>query len=103
MLPCVAPELWGNGSKNIEPFTPRQVVFDYDGKYIYLDSTLRYPQNRGMYLQITQAAKLLNVSRQSVHTWINRGQIGTTLIAGRRLVLQDERFKALQQKHRDGK
>ena len=48
-----------------------------------------------MYLQITQAAKLLHVSRQWVHELINRGAIGTSLIAGRRFVLDDERFRSM--------
>jgi excisionase family DNA binding protein len=48
-----------------------------------------------MYLQITQAAKRLGVSRQWIHELINRGQIGTSEVAGRRFVLDDERFKLL--------
>ena len=53
-----------------------------------------------MYLQITQAAKVLKVSRQWVHELINRGEIGTSKIAGRRFVLDDDRFRALK-KQRD--
>ena len=49
-----------------------------------------------MYLQVKQAAVLLGVSRQSVHTWINRKRLATVEIAGRRLVVQDGQFKALQ-------
>lgn len=51
-----------------------------------------------MYLQVKQAATLLGVSRQSIHAWINSGKLGTSVLAGRRLVLQDDRFKALQTK-----
>jgi len=49
-----------------------------------------------MFLQIKQAAKLLDVSRQWVHELINRGEIATGEVAGRRFVLQDDRFEALR-------
>jgi len=49
-----------------------------------------------MYLNPKQAAVLLNMSRQWLYELINRGEIGTTEIAGRRVVLDDERFKAIQ-------
>lgn len=51
-----------------------------------------------MYLQVTQAAKLLDVTRQWVHELINRGEIGTSTVAGRRFVLDDARFRALRRK-----
>lgn len=56
-----------------------------------------------MYLQITQAAKLLGVTRQWVHELINRGEIGTSKIAGRRFVLDDERFRTLRRERAKGK
>lgn len=50
-----------------------------------------------MYLSIKQAAKLLRASRQSVHSWINAGKLSTTVIAGRRCIIEDELFKAIQE------
>lgn len=49
-----------------------------------------------MYISVTEAGKLLKASRQSVHTWINLHRLATTIIAGRRVVIQDDNFKALQ-------
>ncbi len=49
-----------------------------------------------MYLQIGKAAKTLGMSRQWLWTLINRGEIGTADVAGRRFVLEDERFKAVR-------
>ncbi len=49
-----------------------------------------------MYLQITQAAKLLRFSRQWVYTLIDRDEINVVELAGFRFVLQDDKFKALQ-------
>ncbi len=49
-----------------------------------------------MYLNITQAGRVLNMSRQWVHELINRGAIGTSEIAGRRVVVTDERFEAIK-------
>ena len=56
-----------------------------------------------MYLQVKQAAALLDVSRQSIHAWIMKGHLGTALVAGRRFVLQDDRFKAIKQRRKNGK
>jgi len=56
-----------------------------------------------MYLQIKQAAKRLGVSRQWIHELINRGEIGTSNVAGRRFVLDDERFKALIRSRKAGR
>jgi excisionase family DNA binding protein len=56
-----------------------------------------------MYLQITQAAKRLGVSRQWIHELINRGAIGTSEVAGRRFVLDDDRFKLLIRDRRKAK
>lgn len=53
----------------------------------------------GMYLQVKQAAAALGVSRQWVHTLINRGALGTATIAGRRFVVEDDRYKALRRAH----
>ena len=49
-----------------------------------------------MYLNPKQAADLLNMSRQWLYELINRGEIGTTEIAGRRFVLEDERFDTMR-------
>jgi predicted site-specific integrase-resolvase len=49
-----------------------------------------------MYLNPKQAAAALKMSRQWLYELINRGEIGTSEIAGRRLILEDERFKALR-------
>ena len=49
-----------------------------------------------MYLNPKQAADALRMSRQWLYQLINRGEIGTTEIAGRRFVIEDERFKAIQ-------
>ena len=56
-----------------------------------------------MYLQITEAAKLLNMSRQWVHELINRGEISISVIAGRRLVLNNGQFKALRKERAKAK
>lgn len=49
-----------------------------------------------MYLGIQEAARRLGVSRQWLHELIKRGEIGTTEYTGRRVVIDDERFKALR-------
>lgn len=43
---------------------------------------------------------MLRVSRQSVHTWINRGELTTATIGGWRFVVEDERFKARQRERK---
>ena len=49
-----------------------------------------------MYLQIKQTAERLGCSRQWVHTLINRGSLNTAHIVGRRVVVEDDQFKALE-------
>ena len=55
-----------------------------------------------MYLQLTQAAAHLNCSRQWVHMLIEAGKLSTTTIAGHRLVIEDELFRAMSRR-RNGK
>ena len=56
-----------------------------------------------MYIQITEAARLLHMSRQWLYQLIERGEIGTSEIAGRKVVLDDERFKALRRQRAKAK
>ena len=49
-----------------------------------------------MYLNPKQAADALNMSRQWLYHLINLGEIGTSEIAGKRFILEDARFKAIQ-------
>ena len=56
-----------------------------------------------MYLNPKQAADALNMSRQWLYQLINRGEVGTTEIAGRRFVLEDDRFKAIQRERAKAK
>ena len=56
-----------------------------------------------MYLQMTRAAKLLNMSRQWLYELIKRGEIGTSEIDGRPFVLDDDRFKAIRRQRENGK
>jgi len=58
-----------------------------------------------MYLQLTKAAEILGLSRQWLYELIARGEIGVTEIAGRRVVVEDARFRALKKRYngRNGK
>ncbi len=47
-------------------------------------------------MQIGKAADALNMSRQWLWELIKRGEIGTAEVAGRRFVLDDERFKVIR-------
>ena len=47
-----------------------------------------------MYIQIKQAADLLNMSRQWLYILIQRGDITTKSIAGRDVVIDDAKFRA---------
>ena len=47
-------------------------------------------------MQIQQAAAILKISRQWVWELINRGEINTSEIAGRRFVLRDKQFRAIE-------
>lgn len=46
-----------------------------------------------MYTQINAAAEDLKVTRQWVHKLINSGGLNTGLVAGRRFVLLDDKYK----------
>jgi len=43
------------------------------------------------------------MSRQWLYQLINRGEIGTAEIAGKRFVLDDQRFKAIQRERNKAK
>ena len=51
-----------------------------------------------MYMQMQVAAKELGMSRQWLYQLITRGEIATSTVAGRRVVKNDARFKALKRK-----
>ena len=53
-----------------------------------------------MYLTVTDAAKRLKVSRQWTTTLINQGKIATTILAGRRVVIADKAFQAMERGRR---
>jgi excisionase family DNA binding protein len=53
-----------------------------------------------MYLTVTDAAKRLKVSRQWATTLINQGKISTAILAGRRVVIADKAFLALERGRR---
>jgi len=53
-----------------------------------------------MYLTVTDAAKRLKVSRQWTTTLINQGKIATTILAGRRVVIADKAFQAMEKGRR---
>ena len=56
-----------------------------------------------MYLTVTDAAKRLKVSRQWATTLINQGKIATTILAGRRVVIADKAFQAMEKGRRTRK
>jgi excisionase family DNA binding protein len=56
-----------------------------------------------MYLTVTDAAKRLKVSRQWTTTLINQGKIATTILAGRRVVIADKAFQAMEKGRRTRK
>ena len=56
-----------------------------------------------MYLTVTDAAKRLKVSRQWATTLINQGKIATTILVGRRVVIADKAFAALERGRRASK
>ena len=53
-----------------------------------------------MYIMVKDAAARLKVSRQWVNTLINNGKISTTVLAGRRVVISDKAFIALERGRR---
>ena len=55
-----------------------------------------------MYIMVKEAAARLKVSRQWVNTLINNGKISTVILAGRRVVIADKAFLALERGRRKG-
>ena len=55
-----------------------------------------------MYIMVKEAAARLKVSRQWVNTLINNGKISTAILAGRRVVIADKAFLALERGRRKG-
>jgi excisionase family DNA binding protein len=53
-----------------------------------------------MYIMVKEAAARLKISRQWVNTLINKGKIATTILAGRRVVIADKAFQALEKARR---
>ena len=61
-----------------------------------LDDSLVGRYKGGMYLQIPHAAKRLGCSRQWVYVLLGRGVINAATILGRKAVVEDDHFKALE-------
>jgi len=53
-----------------------------------------------MYIMVKDAAARLKVSRQWVNTLINNGKISTAILAGRRVVIADKAFLAMERGRR---
>jgi excisionase family DNA binding protein len=53
-----------------------------------------------MYIMVKEAAARLKISRQWVNTLIKKGKIATTILAGRRVVIADKAFQALEKARR---
>ena len=53
-----------------------------------------------MYMQIKDAATRLGFSRQWTHVLIDQGKLNTTLLAGRRVVIADKAFQAMERGRR---
>ena len=53
-----------------------------------------------MYMQIKDAAAKLGFSRQWTHVLIDQGKLNTTMLAGRRVVIADKAFQALERGRR---
>jgi hypothetical protein len=53
-----------------------------------------------MYIMVKDAAARLKVSRQWINTLINNGKIATTILAGRRVVIADKAFQAMEKGRR---
>jgi len=49
-----------------------------------------------MYIMVKEAAARLKVSRQWVNTLINNEKINTAILAGRRVVIADKAFLAME-------
>ncbi len=57
--------------------------------------------NAGMYLQVNEAATALKVSRQWVHHLVTTNKLTTATLYGKRLIVMDDRFKAVQKARKD--
>ena len=53
-----------------------------------------------MYLNLKQAAKILGVSRQWVHVLLEQKKLNTVEIAGRRVIIHDQLFRAMDRARR---
>jgi hypothetical protein len=53
-----------------------------------------------MYIMVKDAAARLKVSRQWINTLINNGKISTAILAGRRVVIADKAFQAMEKGRR---
>ena len=53
-----------------------------------------------MYMQIKDAATRLGFSRQWTHVLIDQGKLNTTILAGRRVVIADKAFQAMEKGRR---
>ena len=53
-----------------------------------------------VYIMIKEAATRLNVSRQWVNTLINQGKVTTKMVVGRRVIVADRLFLALERGRR---
>ena len=53
-----------------------------------------------MYIMVKEAANRLNVSRQWVNTLINQGKVTTKMVVGRRVIVADRAFLALERGRR---
>jgi len=53
-----------------------------------------------VYIMIKEAANRLNVSRQWVNTLINQGKVTTKMVVGRRVIVADRTFLALERGRR---
>ena len=53
-----------------------------------------------MYMQIKDAAAKLGFSRQWTHVLIDQGKLNTTVLAGRRVVIADKAFLAMERERR---
>ena len=53
-----------------------------------------------MYIMVKEAATRLNVSRQWVNTLINQGKVNTKVVVGRRVIVVDRLFLALERGRR---
>jgi excisionase family DNA binding protein len=57
-------------------------------------------QGGSVYIMIKEAANRLKVSRQWVNTLINQGKVTTKMVVGRRVIVADRAFLALERGRR---